>query len=112
MRRFIDCNYIEEHNFTSDDIEITCNDFIEYSDFKEALSDILTAIDSCDTYCISEDFEMCGNFDGYLRLYNLNRDRIYYLYGKDIEDFMKEGCIRLSSNEPSEDDINDFERMY
>ena len=102
MRRFIDCYYMEEHNHTTDDIEITCNDFIEYSDFR----------DGCDTYCISEDFEMCGNFDGYLRLYNLNRDRIYYLYGKDIEDFMKEGCIRLTSWEASEDDRNDFESRY
>lgn len=112
MRRFIDCYYIEEHNYITDDIEITCNDFVEYSDFREALTDILNAIDSCDTYCISEDFEMYGNFDGYLRLYNINRDRIYYLYGKDIEDYMKEGCIRLSSWEATEDDRNDFETMF
>lgn len=112
MRRYIDCNYIEEHTHTMTDLEITCNDFIEYSDFREALTDILNAIDSCDTYLISEDFECCGFSDGYLRLYNLNRNVVYYLWNTQVEEFMKSGCIRLSSNEPSEDDINDFETMF
>lgn len=112
MRWFFNCDYIEEHGHITDDIEITCYDFVEYSDFREALTDILNAIDSCDTYCISEDFESYGNFGGYLRLYNLNKDVVYYLWNTQVEEFMKSGYIRLSSNEPSEDDIEDFERMY
>lgn len=112
MRRFISASYAEEHDFVMDEIEIVCQDFIPYSDFKEAVADILNALTDCDTYCISEDFEMCGNYGGYLRLYNVNKDRTYYLFGQDVEEFMNVGYVCINCEDADDTDRNDFEARY
>ena len=110
---FTEANYF---NAESKGIKVEVDTFGEvfkpYTDFREALTDILNAVDSCDTYCISEDFEAYGNYGGYLRLYNVNKDRTYYLYGEDVEKFMNEGYIVLYCENATEDDINDFETRY
>lgn len=93
-------------------ISLMFEDDVISNDFREVLSAILNSIDSCDTYCISEDFESYGNFDGYLRLLNINRNCVYYLFGKDIEDLKHDETITLEAHEANEDDIEDFERMF
>ena len=110
---FTECNYINEN---SKCLRIEVDTFGEvfkpYTDFREALTDILNAIDSCDTYCISEDFEAYGNFGGFLRLYNLNKDVTYYLSDKDVSIFGEVGSVCLQAYNATNEDREDFETRY
>lgn len=81
-------------------------------EFNELVARVLEALDGIDSYNISEGFECYGFSDGYLRIYNLNRNVVYRLWNSDIEKLNDTETIRLEASEPTEDDINNFNAMY
>ena len=86
----------------------------EIACFFEGLSWILNTVDSCDTYLINESdsFYDCEGYYGYIVLYNLNRNCVYHLWASDVNEFIDTGKIILEAFEPTEDDMEAFERLF